>query len=170
MTRIVGKLTYANLMATANSVGTKQIKNNAITGAKIKLASLGQVSSAATAARAVAADSALALAAPEPVHLITEFEHGFRNSGEGLEEAGYYLDRQCEVHLQGSILGNSGLTAFVLPEGFRPSGDLFASIPTGTGPGYLELLANGSARVGLYGSSGERTFGLDGLTFRVARC
>jgi hypothetical protein len=134
MKRIVGKLSYANVMATValfialggasyaafklpkNSVGTKQIKNNAITGAKIKNgavsgakidpASLGQVPSAASAtsastavnatnaAHAATADSAGALAAPEPVHLVTEFEHGFRNNGEGLEKAGYYLDRQ----------------------------------------------------------------------------
>lgn len=198
MKRIVGKLTYANVIATVavfialggasyaafklpkNSVGTKQIKNNAITAAKIKsgavsgakidLASLGQVPSAANAAHAASADSAGALPAPEPVHLITEFEHGFHNNGEGSEKAGYYLDRQCEVHLQGSIVGNSALVAFVLPEGFRPPGDIFASIPTGTGPGYLELSANGSAQVGIYGSSGERTFGLDGVTFRVAGC
>ncbi len=186
------RLTYANVMATIavfialggasyaatqlpkNSVGSKQIKKNAITtakikkgavsGAKINLKSLGQVPSAAHA------DSAGSLAAPEAVRLITEFEHGFRNSGEGLEKAGYYLDRQCEVHLQGSIVGASGKIAFVLPEGFRPPGDIFASVPTGTGAGYLELLANGSVRVGLYGSSEERTFGLDGVTYRVAGC
>jgi hypothetical protein len=192
MKRIAGKLTYANVMATVavfialggasyaalklpkNSVGTQQIKNNAITtakikskavsGAKINLGSLGQVPSAAHA------DSAGAVAAPEAVHLIAEFEHGFRNNGEGLEKAGYYLDRQCEVHLQGSVVGDSGKIAFVLPEGFRPPGDIFASIPTGTGAGYLELLADGSVRVGLYGSTEERTFGLDGVTFRVAGC
>jgi hypothetical protein len=75
------------------------------------------------------------------------------------------------VHLQGSIVGESARIAFNLPEGFRPPGDIYASIPTGVGPGYLELLANGSARVGFYGSSGEeRTLGLDGVTFRVAGC
>ncbi|HVO54167.1 MAG TPA: hypothetical protein VMT37_07130 [Solirubrobacterales bacterium] len=192
MKRIVGKLTYANVMATVavfialggasyaafklpkNSVGTKQIKNNAITAAKIKngaiggakidLKGLGQVPNAAHA------DSASALAAPEQVHLVTEFEHGFHNNGEGLEKAGYYLDRQCEVHLNGSVVGKSGQIAFVLPEGFRPPGDIFASIPTGVGPGYLELHANGSVQVGFYGSSGELTFGLDGVTYRVAGC
>jgi hypothetical protein len=238
MSRIVGKLTYANVMATIavfvalggagyaatklpqNSVGTRQIKNNAITGAKIKngavsgakidLAGLGQVpsaanaTSAATAAtatnaahattatnadhasqaanadhasvatdagHATTADSASALAAPEPVHFVTEFENGFRNSGEGLEKAGFYLDRQCEVHLQGSVVGNSPRIAFNLPEGFRPPGDIFASIPTGVEPGYLEIFADGSVRVGFFGEgSGERTFGLDGVTFRVAGC
>lgn len=170
----LGGASYAAFKLPNNSVGTKQIKNNAITtakikkgavsGAKINLKSLGQVPDAAHA------DSAGALAAPEPVHLVTEFENGFHNNGEGLQKAGYYLDRQCEVHLQGSIVGDSNKIAFVLPEGFRPPGDIFASVPTGTGPGYLELLANGSARVGLYESSGERTFGLDGVTFRVTGC
>jgi hypothetical protein len=196
----LGGASYAAVKLPKNSVGTKQIKNNAITGAKIKngavagakidVASLGQVpkaasattastavtatnavnaSHAASASDAAIADSARALSAPEPVHLVTEFENGFRNNGEGYEKAGYYLDRQCEVHLQGSIVGNSPRIAFNLPEGFRPPGDIFASVPTGTAPGYTEILADGSVRVGFY-ESGERTFGLDGVTFRVAGC
>lgn len=86
MKRILGKATYANVMATIavfialggasyaalklpkNSVGTKQIKDNAITaakirngavgGSKINLSSLGTVPSAATASHASNADNA----------------------------------------------------------------------------------------------------------------
>jgi hypothetical protein len=184
-----------------NAITGAKIKNGAISGSKVNLSSLGQVptaanaTSASTAAtatnathaatateathaatatdatHAASADSASALAAPEPVHLVTEFENGFRNSGEGLEKAGYYLDRQCEVHLQGSVVGNSERIAFNLPEGFRPGGDIFAAVPTGVEPGHLEIFADGSVRLGFYGEgTGERTFGLDGVTFRVAGC
>jgi hypothetical protein len=72
------KLTYANVVATLalviavggggalaatrmlpkNSVGTKQIRNHAITRAKIKIASLGTVPSATAAVHATSADSA----------------------------------------------------------------------------------------------------------------
>jgi hypothetical protein len=86
MKRILGKATYANVMATTavfialggasyaalklpkNSVGTRQIKDNAITAAKIKngavggskvnLSSLGTVPSATIASRASNADNA----------------------------------------------------------------------------------------------------------------
>lgn len=70
MKRISGRLTYANVMATVavflalggagyaaiklpkNSVGTKQLKNGAVTGPKVKLSSLGTVPSATNAATA----------------------------------------------------------------------------------------------------------------------
>jgi hypothetical protein len=86
MRRATGKLTYANVMATIavfialgggayaalklpkNSVGTKQLKREAVTGAKvkkdtltgqeIKLSSLGQVPSAASATTAASAGTA----------------------------------------------------------------------------------------------------------------
>ncbi len=76
MRYVRGKLTYANVVATVavfialggagyaavklpkNSVGTRQIKNHAVTGAKIKIATLGTVPRAAVAARAGSAESA----------------------------------------------------------------------------------------------------------------
>ncbi len=192
----LGGASYAAVKLPKNSVGSEQIKNGAITGAKIKngavtgakidLAGLGQVPSAGTATsatnaahaatateatHAASADSASSLAAPEPVHVVTEFENAFHNLGEGFEKAGYYRDRQCEVHLQGTITGDPGRVAFNLPEGFRPPGDIWAAAPTGSIPGYLEVLADGSVRVGVYeGANAERSWALDGMTFRVAGC
>lgn len=76
MNALRGKLTYANVMATVavfialggagyaavklpkNSVGTRQIKNHAVTGAKIKIASLGTVPRATAAAHATSAETA----------------------------------------------------------------------------------------------------------------
>jgi hypothetical protein len=151
MHRIRGKLTYANVIATIalfialggasyaavklpkNSIGTKQIKNKAITGAKIakgavtgakiaprsvggpqiNLASIGTVPSAANAGHAATADTATrattagraeSVPGPEALHVVTNFENGCSASGtENLGPVGFYKDAFGEVHLVGSI-------------------------------------------------------------------
>ncbi len=99
MKRLRGKLTYANVVSTIalfvavggatafaathlakNSVGTAQLKANAVTGAKVKngslsgtdvnAATLGKVPSATTADTADRAEVATDIAEPEPLHVL----------------------------------------------------------------------------------------------------
>jgi len=163
MRRLKGKLTYANVISTLclflllgggaafaatklklgkNSVGTKQIKKEAVTGIKIKkgtitgtqvnLASLGTVPSANTA---TTAGTANALAPMEPTRLVgasgqPPFLDGANNvpPGGGLkfQPIGFYKDHEGIVHLSGAAqVGKEenpvhGLL-FTLPPGYRPA-------------------------------------------------
>jgi len=163
MRRLKGKLTYANVISTLclflllgggaalaatklklgkNSVGTKQIKNGAVTGIKIKkgtisgtninLGTLGTVPSANTAATAGTAN---ALAPMEPTRLVgasgqPPFLDGANNvpPGGGLkfQPIGFYKDHEGVVHLSGAAgVGKEenpvpGLL-FTLPPGYRPA-------------------------------------------------
>jgi hypothetical protein len=175
MRRIRSKLTYANVISTLclflllgggaalaasklakNSVGTKQIKNSAVTAAKIKkgtitgtqinLAKLGTVPSAtnaATANTATTASTANALAALEPVHLVgasgqPPFLDGSSNlpptGGLNYQSIGFYKDHDGIVHLRGAVeVGKEenpvkGLI-FQLPPGFRPASGVLEAFP-----------------------------------------
>ena len=163
MKTLGSKLTYANVMSTIaiflllgggaafaasklakNSVSTKQIKNGAVTGIKIKkrtitgtnidLAKLGTVPSATTAASANTATTANALAAMEPTRLVgasgqPPFLDGASNLGtEGpfkFQPVGFYKDHEGIVHLSGvaKVGKESNPTAgllFTRPPGYRP--------------------------------------------------
>jgi len=164
MRRLKGKLSYANVMVTIlafivlggaayaatklpkNSVGTKQIKNGAVTGIKIKkgtitgtninLTKLGTVpsaSNATTANTATTASTANALSAPEALRLVgasgqPSFLDGSSNiSGEGAiqpQPVGFYKDHEGIVHLEGTAkAGKEGAIKgliFTLPPGYRP--------------------------------------------------
>jgi hypothetical protein len=129
---------YAAFKLPKNSVGTKQIKKNAVNGAKVKdhsltgkdinLKKLGTVPSATNAAHATSADTVAA----EPTHFIgapgePPFLNGSSNNpGElGLQfpRAGFFKDQAGVVHLQGIVnVGTAGLPiVFNLPPGFRPA-------------------------------------------------
>ncbi len=168
MRRIRSKLTYANVMSTIavllllgggaafaasklakNSVGTKQIKNGAVTGIKIKkgtitgtninLAKLGTVpsaTSASTANTATTAATANALAAMEPTHFVgasgqPPFLDGSSSVTEPTEfgklaPVGFFKDHDGVVHLEGVAKPGTeehpikGLI-FQLPTGDRPA-------------------------------------------------
>jgi hypothetical protein len=164
MRRLGSRLTYANVTATLalfiavggasafaatqlgkNSVGTKQIKNQAVTGAKIKkgtitgtninLAKLGTVPSATNATNATTAGTASALSAPEAMHIVGQpgqplFEGGSTNytfAGITLPPVGFYKDKEGIVHLEGfaqvgkEVAAGTYAPVFTLPPGFRPA-------------------------------------------------
>ena len=137
-----GGAAFAATKLGKNSVGTKQIKNQAVTAAKIKkhtitgtqvnLAKLGTVPSANTAATAGTAN---ALSPMEPTRLVgasgqPPFLDGSSNSpAEGpfkIQPVGFYKDHEGVVHLTGlAIVGKEknpveGLI-FTLPPGYRPA-------------------------------------------------
>jgi hypothetical protein len=214
MRSIRSKLTYANVMVTIlafivlgggaafaasklakNSVGTKQIKNGAVTSAKVKkhtltgtninLAKLGTVPSArnaATATTATTAGTANALAALEPIRLVgtsgqPSFLDGSSNvSGEGSiqpQPVGFYKDHEGIVHLEGiAKVGKEGTIKgliFALPPGYRPPSGITQIFEIGKG----EVIVFGS-NVTVLGQdlSGdvyclEELGHLSGITFRA---
>jgi hypothetical protein len=197
------KLSYANVTATLaliiavggasafaatqlakNSVGAKQlkknavtnakIKNGAVTGAKIKLSTLGTVPSAGHAS---SADSAAALAPPEPVHFIgipgePLFESGYANYGFEYGATGFYRDRDCTVHLLGVARGPSGQQAFRLPAAYAPPQRVFepTAIAGVEEPGVVDISTAGDVVPRTETGGPITIFGLDGVTFRAAAC
>jgi hypothetical protein len=138
---------YAAFKLPKKSVGTQQLKANAVTGAKvknetltgkkIKLKTLGVVPNAAhataadTATTATTATTANALPAPE-LHVIGApgqpgFLEGAHNiSTEGapfqLVPAAFFKDHDGVVHLEGAVEPGSGEPfLFTLPPGYRPA-------------------------------------------------
>jgi len=214
MRRLKGKLTYANVISTLclflllgggaafaasklgkNSVGTKQIKNGAVTGIKIKkrtitgtqvnLAKLGTVPSAKNANTATTAGTANALSPPEAIHLVgmsgqPAFEGGSVGYGEPgvtFQPVGFYKDKEGIVHLEGVVKvgkekgSTSLIPIFTLPAGFRPADSVVQTFSSGSTNGVVIAGSNASYEGhglsgNLLGSEGE-TLVLSGITFRA---
>lgn len=117
------KLTYANVVATLalaiavaggsafaatrvlprNSVGTRQIKNHAVTRAKIKIASLGTVPSATAAVHASSADNAAhATSADSAGHATSADSAGNAESLGGLRASAYAKAELEPIHTVGA--------------------------------------------------------------------
>ena len=95
------------------------------------------------------------------------FQNTWHNFGSTFSVAGFFKDGLGFVHLKGTITGTSGTTAFTLPEGYRPTEDLFLPA-AGGGPiaANVEPLKDGQVQPFCAGG-GVCNVGLDGLTFRV---
>jgi hypothetical protein len=182
----LGGTTYAATSLPANSVGTPQIKNGAVTGSKLNAhASVKNAINARTAQNATYAKTAqnatalggypasyFALAALEPPHVIgvtnqPGFENGW-SSALGADDEGlsFYKDSWGIVHIQGNA-GNvnpSTTTIFNLPTGYRPAKNLyFAVYGSGGTAAYVEITSGGDVTV--IGPS-ETYVGLSNITFR----
>lgn len=169
-----------------NAVTSAKIKNGAVTGAKIKLSTLGTVPSAqraasaetagraATAGVAERATSAGALSPPEAIHFVNApgeppFENGFADLTGVSSPAGFYKDRECIVHLLGTMKGESQHVAFRLPPADAPTQEAFGAIAV-AGPEAGNLTVAPSGTVEPVSEPGTSTYGLDGFSFRAASC
>ncbi len=94
------------------------------------------------------------------------FENDWGNFSGDFTQAGFFRDLHGMVHLQGTIVGSSGTTAFTLPEGYRPSEALFLPM-AGGGPEAANLIIWTDGRVEPACDSGSCTGGIDGLSFKV---
>jgi hypothetical protein len=183
----LGGTTYAATSLPANSVGTPQIKNKAVTAAKINTHGLKiqNAKSADTAQNATYAKTAqnatalggypasyFALAAIEPPHIVgasnqPPFENGW-SSALGADDEGlsFYKDTWGVVHLQGNA-GNvnpSTSTIFNLPTGYRPTKDLyFAVYGAGGSAAYVQVASDGDVTV--IGPA-QNYVGLSNVTFK----
>ena len=88
----------------------------------------------------------------------TLYQNGYAN-------AGYALDSDGVVHLRGALKdGGSGMVAFTLPKGYRPTHDLYMPIYSfHAAVGSLNVLPNGD--VIPFGNYVGRYAGLDGVSF-----
>ena len=146
------RITYANVVSTlclfvvlggtawavaANSVGTRQLKDRAVTTPKIR-------------DRAVTQAKLAPVGAVRPV----AFGSGWGDYGQGFARAGFFRDRSGLVHLLGVVRG-SGPRIFRLPRGWRPKGGARRF-------GEVTVHVNGAVR-----ARGDAGFlSLDGIVFR----
>jgi hypothetical protein len=111
-----------------------------------------------------------ALADDEGLHLVgtagePAFENAWVNFGTAWSRAGFYKDLHGVVHLTGTITGGaSASTAFTLPDGYRPSRNLFLPVANGD---FLFVRSNGAVQATYAINTSNGDIGLDGLSFRV---
>jgi hypothetical protein len=175
----LGGTSYAAITALPkNSVGTKQIKNGAVTATKISKSAAGAVKVVGNAGAPAFAGSWISA------------------SGGGDEGVSFYKDALGIVHLQGNVstggspdtgtiftlpagyrpagnlffaaYGSSGTAAYVavLSDAYRPSGNLwFAAYGGGGSPAYIEVTSSGAVQQ-VFGSN--TYIGLGNITFKAA--
>ncbi|MDX6481771.1 MAG: hypothetical protein QOG85_2281 [Gaiellaceae bacterium] len=132
----LGGTSYAAITSLpAGSVGTDQLKNGAVTRAKINRSAAGLV-------RTV---GAVGGAPGTPL-----YQNAWGEPDGGAEGVSFYKDAFGVVHLQGSAhnaLGASATTIFTLPRGFRPRGSLwFAAYGSNGSAAYVEVAASGQVK------------------------
>jgi len=167
----LGGTTYAATSLPANSVGTAQLRNKAVTAAKInphglKVQSATNATTAQNATFAKTAQTAnalggypasyFALSSIEPAHVVgatnqPAFENGWSSTLDAADEVlSFYKDGFGIVHLQGNsghVSATTG-TIFNLPSGYRPAKDLyFAVFGSGGSPAYVQITSSGDVNV-----------------------
>jgi len=183
----LGGTTYAATTLPRNSVGTTQLKNKAVTAAKINTHGLkvSNATNATTAQNATYAKTAqnatalggypasyFALSSIEPPHIVgatnqPAFQNGWSSAVDAADEVlSFYKDGFGIVHLQGNAahLAATTGTIFDLPSGYRPTKDLyFAVFGSGGSSAYVQITSTGDVNV--FGPA-QTYVGLTNVTFR----
>lgn len=150
------------------AVTTKKLHNGAVTGKKLNLTGVTAPNAAhATNASELGGQSASAYAlASQPGFTDATLISGYTNYGNGFSTAGYMKDTLGFVHLTGSMNCPSGeRTAFTLPAGDRPPFNVSFPIEVGGGAtGQGAVLTDGSVELGL---SSATTCSINGMTFKA---
>jgi S-layer homology domain len=110
--------------------------------------------------------------ASEPFHLVgaagePPFQNGWANNpGPIFSTAGFFKDPLGIVHLKGTLnAGPSGLTAFTLPEGYRPAESLITPLAVSSpGIAFMRILSDGQVQP-VQPAGAAAAF--EGLSFRV---
>jgi hypothetical protein len=167
------------------AVNSQKVGNDSLTGADINESSLGQVPTANTANSANTATtannatnlggkppSAYATSTSEAYHEVgaagePAFENGWTNLNAGFSTAAFFIDSEGLVHLKGTLTAAAGgSVAFTLPEGYRPSKNLFLPMAA-IGPVAGNLIINSTGGVVPTCETAGCLAGIDGLIFRA---
>jgi hypothetical protein len=145
-----------------NAVKTKKIMDEAVTGAKVNESTLGQVPYARTASE---------LSAPEPYHEIgapgePAFQNGAENFGASFSTAAFFIDHEGVVHLKGTVTASTFSVIFTLPDGYRPSQQLFIPTQATSVASAIYIYPNGEVEV-RGGPAATNNYALDTITFRA---
>ncbi|HVQ59159.1 MAG TPA: hypothetical protein VMS60_09680 [Solirubrobacterales bacterium] len=125
----VPKKSIGTAQLKSNAVTNAKVKNNTLTGKKLKLSTLGTVPTATNATHANVADLANSLPLPG-LHVIgAPGEPGFLEGAQNVPSGGpiaitpasFFKDHDGVVHLEGFVLPGSGPLLFSLPPGYRPA-------------------------------------------------
>jgi hypothetical protein len=138
-----------------SAVTTKKIKDGAVNGNKVRDNSLtGGDIQAPEAYHEIGADG-------EPV-----FQNGANNFGEGFSTAAFFLDREGIVHLKGTVTAPTFAVIFTLPDGYRPSQQLFIPTVATSVASSIFIQPNGDVQV-RGGPGATNNYTLDSITFRA---
>jgi hypothetical protein len=156
-----------------NTIRGRDIANNTLTDDQVDESKLQQVPSAADAARLGGRLPSDFVSVPEPVRLIGAggqplFQNGATAGGGANLAPGFWKDGSGVVHLQGAVTTPGAVTAFTLPESYRPAGRVRYVVPS-TAPAptptdTVEIDSDGTVEA----LTGADTIHLDGITFRAA--
>jgi len=181
----LGGTTYAASNLPRNSVGTAQLKNKAVTSAKLaKSVKVANAKNALTAQNATFAATArnanalggypasyFALASIEAAHVVgatnqPPFQNGWSANVDPADQGlSFFKDGWGIVHLQGNT-GNVNPTTgtiFTLPVGYRPAKDVYLSVYGGGGTVAAVQITSGGD-VNVFGPA-ENYVGLTNVTF-----
>lgn len=195
--QIRSRLTYANVMSTIavvlalggttafaastlgrNSVGTKQLRKNAVTGVKVRDRSLtgrdlrtGTLGQVPSAAQADHANTATTIAPPEAPHLVgAPGEPSFSGSwgASSVAPVSFYEDREGVVHLAGRVrrpeLKPIDQIILTLPAAYRPAHVSLFTAATESGPSTVFINPTGEL---ITVSDSKQEISLDGFSWRA---
>jgi len=156
----LGGTSYAAITALpANSVGTHQLKNNAVTGPKIK-------NGAITAAKI--SHSALGAATVVGAPGAPAYQNGWTAADSSDDEGvSFYKDPWGIVHIQGNAAhsGAASTTIFTLPPGYRPAKNIyFSAYGNGSTAAYVQVMSDGEV---VEFNVAQAFVGLSTVTFRA---
>jgi hypothetical protein len=156
-----------------STVRGRDVAVDTITGADVNESTLGQVPDAATLGGAF--PGSFAKATQQAVRLIgvgaeAAFQNGFENSAcNGCPAVGYWKDSIGNVHLQGSLQGPTDGTAFTLPPGYRPTGDVrfLASASVSDAAKHSVVFVQDDGAVKIVDAEANHDTSLNGVSFRA---
>jgi hypothetical protein len=171
----LGGTSYAVIRLPANSVGNRQIKNNAVTASKIRNGSIGPSKLSGVVAgrgprgpEGPGGGSGSGIGAPETWQALL-FAGVWTSYGAGYDTAAYRADQLGKVHLRGLVAKNGAVPVkddviATLPAGYRPKARMVFAAGSGT-PGRVDVATNGNV-IWIYGGTVEKDYtSLDTISF-----